>query len=194
MTLRISLGSLSVLAIAFFLACGGSEEPVETAEAPASVESAAPPAQTPAGSFEAALERVATLEARLADQRALHEKAVARAEQARAALASDEKAVAKSQSDLDATSGALKKAERKLAALQPVVPDEQLFREVQSALLESEALSQVAIRAEIEKGTVVLHGAVPDERVREGAERVAKEVPGVRAVDNEIKVVGQPQG
>jgi len=179
---RILVASVSVLSIAFFLACGSGEEagPAEPAELA--------PVSSAADSFLEARSRVDALTAELAERRAQHEVAVTGADEARGALTTAEDSLAESQAAVDETVAALASAEQELADLQPDVSDDELFRNVQQALLESEALSQVAIRAEVQDGRIVLHGTVPDERLRTGAEQIAKSVPGVRALDNQIEV------
>jgi osmotically-inducible protein OsmY len=68
------------------------------------------------------------------------------------------------------------------------VSDTALFRSVQERLLEDRALRDVAIRAQVTQGTVVLSGKVPDEKARERALELARGVPGVVAVDSQIEV------
>lgn len=60
--------------------------------------------------------------------------------------------------------------------------DVAVFRAVQSALLEDEALSQRAISVDAEDGVVVLRGLVSSEQEEMLAMRVANTVPGVAAV------------
>lgn len=72
--------------------------------------------------------------------------------------------------------------------------DEVLFRAVQKRLLEDGDLASVAIAAHVNNGLVTLSGNVSDAELRERAELVAKETPGVQRVDNQVQVVApKPQ-
>lgn len=63
-----------------------------------------------------------------------------------------------------------------------------VFRAVQSALLEDEALSQRAISVDAEGGVVVLNGLVSSDQEEMLAVRVANAVPGVEAVRSRIEI------
>jgi len=66
--------------------------------------------------------------------------------------------------------------------------DAALFRAVQSRLLEDDALKQVAVSATVRNAQVTLTGRVPEASLRDRALAIARETPGVRAVESEIEV------
>ncbi len=66
--------------------------------------------------------------------------------------------------------------------------DDVVFRAVQLALLETDDLSDVAIRASVQDGVVTLRGGVENADERDLAVSVAKAIPGVVAVESEIAV------
>jgi len=66
--------------------------------------------------------------------------------------------------------------------------DEAIFRAVQKRLLEDKKLRDTAISATVERGTVTLHGRVSDEKLVKYAMDLARETPGVAAVESEIQV------
>lgn len=66
--------------------------------------------------------------------------------------------------------------------------DVAVFRAVQSALLEDEALSQNAISVDADGGIVVLYGLVSSEQEEMLAIRLANTVPGVEAVRSRMEI------
>lgn len=175
---RILVAGLLVAAIAFTLACGS--EPEMPGAAPAAS------VNEQVGELQEARKRVESLAGELAAQRTLVKRADEELGAARSAQKKAEQKLADAKKDAEKTDKALKRAEKKLARLQPKVPDDALFRNVQRELLEAPALSQVAIRAEVHDGKVVLHGSVNEPRLRDAAERLVRNTPGVREVDNQI--------
>ncbi|TLX61231.1 transporter [Stutzerimonas nosocomialis] len=67
-------------------------------------------------------------------------------------------------------------------------PDEALEGSVEQALSDSSSLKSHALRAEVAGGRVLLLGDVDNAAEKELAERIARDVPGVMSVDNEIRV------
>lgn len=63
-----------------------------------------------------------------------------------------------------------------------------LFRAVQNALLRNKALENFAIRAEVAKGVVTLHGEVGKPVQAEEALETARSVAGVGKILNRIRV------
>jgi septal ring factor EnvC (AmiA/AmiB activator) len=68
------------------------------------------------------------------------------------------------------------------------VSDETLFRATQERLLEEDDLEDVAIKATVNQGVVVLSGRVPDEKLRDRAVEVARETPGIVGVESRIEI------
>lgn len=66
--------------------------------------------------------------------------------------------------------------------------DVAVFRAVQSALLDNEALSQRAISVDAESGVVVLEGIVSSEQEELLAVQLANDVPGVGLVNSRIEI------
>jgi osmotically-inducible protein OsmY len=95
-----------------------------------------------------------------------------------------EKAVAEAEKRAEAAAEALAQANETAA----VGNDVTLFRAVQTRLLGDAMLAQVGISARVRDGAVTLWGRVPDAALRDRAVAVARETPGVRAVENEIEV------
>ncbi len=114
------------------------------------------------------------------------------AEDARARVQEHEQVVSEAQAELAEALGELEEAENALADARERVglhaTDDVLFRTVQTKLLQDRALEGVAIAARVEKGVVVLSGAVPDGGLRDRAGELARSVPGVADVDNRIQV------
>lgn len=162
------------LAIALLLAalagCSGEVEPQPPPESPA-------PAKAPAVDPAVVRAEIAQLEARVESQTTALAEAETAAEEAHAAF---EGARAK----LAETEAALAAARAKLSL--SFVPDDELFRRVQSRLLEAEALTRVAIAAHVEDGIVTLRGRIPDEATRQAALAVVRGVAGVGEVRDEM--------
>jgi osmotically-inducible protein OsmY len=156
----------------FALGCGGDDEVA-----------AAPPTAAQAGTQLADARR---------DVEGLRAKVAASKEAQEAAAAAKEKADAAAEDAAEAydqARNALRDAEQKLASLEPPPPsDAEVFRRVQKQLLDSPALSKVAIQAEVSQRTVTLHGSVPDEATRDAAVAVASAVQGVKSVESSIQV------
>ena len=100
------------------------------------------------------------------------------------AVAAAERAVAEAEKRAAVTAQLV--AEAKQAAA--VGNDATVFRAVQSRLLDDDALSAVGISARVSDGAVTLWGRVPSTALRDRAVAIARETPGVRAVENEIEV------
>ena len=64
-----------------------------------------------------------------------------------------------------------------------------LRNQVQAAFLEDDLLQDFGVEVLDSNGVITLRGAVPTRDVRERAEAVARDVPGVTSVINEIDVV-----
>jgi osmotically-inducible protein OsmY len=64
-----------------------------------------------------------------------------------------------------------------------------LRNQVQAAFLEDDLLKDFGVEILDSNGVITLRGEVPTRDVRERAEAVAREVPGVTSVINEIDVV-----
>ncbi len=133
-----------------------------------------------------------TREARLQDAQEHLAQARERLDDARMRLAEREKALEQARQARQEALEAVTEAEGRVAESQAQVQrwatDEVLFRTVQKALLESDALQSVAIRASVSQGVVTLLGEVPDAKLRDRAVAVAKEVPGVVDVRSQITV------
>jgi hyperosmotically inducible periplasmic protein len=81
--------------------------------------------------------------------------------------------------------------------------EERTFPEFQDATITGRVHAQLAtdeglrtltdIDVTTEDGVVRLEGEVPNENMRQRAEAVAKQVDGVRRVQNDLKVVGERQ-
>lgn len=121
--------------------------------------------------------------------------AVAEAEQA---LAAAQREVAARKDAVGAAQQAVAEAEKRAAVAEQLVAeakqaaavgsDATVFRTVQSRLLEDDALAAVGISARVTNGAVTLWGRVPTKELRDRAVAIARETPGVRAVENEIEV------
>jgi len=107
--------------------------------------------------------------------------------------------VAAKQAEADAANASLEAARSRLADAESRlasasssedlrVSDDVIFRSVQERLLEDRRLRDVAVRAAVTQGTVVLSGRVPDEKLRERALEIARDTPGVVNVDSQIEV------
>ena len=120
------------------------------------------------------------------------EEAKLEVDEASAALDQREEELAMAQSARDEAAERLRDGERALAQARAQVglhaTDELLFRKVQQALLEDEALADVAVSAKVDDGVVTLSGGVPSEAIRAHAARVAENVPGVAEVRSLLTV------
>lgn len=154
-------------------ACGVEEEPAPSVMSPLpGVTEPVPAAVSPerAGAIAAAREEV---EAR------------------RGELAEAERSAGEAERALGRARTALAEAEDQLAReLGARPPDGELFRAIQHQLLVEPALAHVAIAAEVAEGVVTLRGAAPDGHTAQVAEALARAVPGVVDVRNQIRVSG----
>jgi osmotically-inducible protein OsmY len=130
-------------------------------------------------------ERLSQTEAALAESR----EAV---REAREGLESREKAAEAARLEVEDARKALAEAEQKLVEAESQVDlgmtDALLFRAVQRRLLEEDQLQDVAIRAEVERGVVTLHGRADDPEISEVAVAIAQAVPGVASVESRIEI------
>jgi osmotically-inducible protein OsmY len=108
-----------------------------------------------------------------------------RVEVKRDAVRRAEEALAKARGELEQAENELSQAREKIEAR---ATDVALFRAVQTALLESEELEGVAIRAEVKDGRVTLHGEVGERALAEEALEVARSAAGLDKVSSEIRV------
>ena len=96
----------------------------------------------------------------------------------------------------DAAAERLREAEGRLAEAKAEVAlhatDDLLFRSVQQLLLDDSELRDVAIRAEVHDGVVVLSGSAPNAELREKAVQLASSVPGVVDVQSRITLETPP--
>ncbi len=103
-----------------------------------------------------------------------------------------EKALETAGVDLNQARRALSEAEAQLAQAESAVDlqatDALLFRGIQRKLLEEERLEQVAIRVEVNKGVVTLHGSVYDPESRTTAIEIARDFPGIASVEDRIDI------
>ncbi len=76
--------------------------------------------------------------------------------------------------------------------VEEAVSDNDLFRAVQSALLEDAELEGHAISARVTQRVVTLEGTVPSEEVKSRAETIASQALGVATVVNQIRVEAPP--
>ena len=74
------------------------------------------------------------------------------------------------------------------------VSDNDLFRAVQSALLEDDELESHAISARVTQRVVTLEGSVPTEELKGRAEKIAAEALGVATVVNQIRIEAPAEG
>lgn len=119
----------------------------------------------------AAQEEVARAREDVASKQATADSAAAALESSRARLAESEARLAAASSNEDLR-----------------VSDDTIFRSVQERLLADRALRDVAVRAAVTQGTVVLSGKVPSEKLREAALEIARGTAGVVAVESQIEV------
>ena len=75
-------------------------------------------------------------------------------------------------------------------ATQPIViarDDSAITQDVQARLLADPTATGSKIGVETKAGVVSLSGAVATDSVRNSAERIARDTPGVRSVDNNVR-------
>ena len=76
----------------------------------------------------------------------------------------------------------------------PVVPrdDASITKDVQARLTADGQTKPFAITVGTTAGVVHVAGSVPKSADRESVERIARETPGVRSVDNDVRFGGVP--
>jgi osmotically-inducible protein OsmY len=131
-------------------------------------------------------EKLSNAEALLVDARAAVQEAQGQVEETQESLE-------QAQSEVEAARQELRDAESRLAEVESTVDfrvtDALLFRAIQKRLLEADELADLAIRAEVVRGAVTLHGSVRRPEARDTAIEIAKGVPGVATVDSRIEVL-----
>jgi len=131
------------------------------------------------------------------------EEASAKVERVASDVDSARKLVERREGELQEAMEALEEARQELAAIETelsearqsveeAVSDNELFRAVQSALLEEEDLESHAISARVAQRVVTLEGNVPTEELKGRAEQIASEALGVATVVNQIRVEAPP--
>lgn len=110
-----------------------------------------------------------------------------RVEKKREAVERAERALSKARQELQKAESELARAR---ARIDERATNVALFRAVQSALLESEALEDYAIRVEVDGDGVILHGVVDEPAQRRAAVETARAITGVDSVMDEIRVRG----
>jgi len=105
-------------------------------------------------------------------------------ESAKEKLATAREELAKAQDELQRVSREVDDRETNVA----------LFRVVQGALLENEALDDVAIRVAVSHGTVTLHGRVESREQEREAIETARSAAGIFDVDSRIELLGGGAG
>lgn len=80
------------------------------------------------------------------------------------------------------------------ASRSPVVPrdDSSITADVQSRLASDGQTKPLAITVGTTAGVVNVTGSVPKAADRDSVERIARETPGVRSVDNDVTFGGEP--
>ena len=68
------------------------------------------------------------------------------------------------------------------------ITDDQLYDQVRLRLAGDPEVNGGALTVVVKEGSVTLSGRVKNEKARLKAEKLAKKVKGVRAVDNQLKV------
>lgn len=107
--------------------------------------------------------------------------------------------VAQRQEAVQEANVALEEAQRELAEIEAelsnaresvenAISDADLFRGVQSALLEDPSFQDLAISARVAQRVVTLEGLVPNETLKQTAEEIAAGTLGVATVVNQIRV------
>jgi osmotically-inducible protein OsmY len=127
---------------------------------------------------ESAQEAVASARDEVAQREAAYEKATAAARAA-------EEDLADATRKLDAAQASLDGARAEVAKW---ADDASVFRVVQQRLLESDELADGAVSARVEQGVAVLEGQVAEDADRERAIEIARETPGVVAVQSRLTV------
>lgn len=109
----------------------------------------------------------------------------ARVEEKRGAVQLAEQALQRAREELEQAARNLDQVREKVDVR---ATDVALFRVVQSALLDSEELENVAIRAEVEDGVVTLHGEVDEPALAEEAVETARSAAGTEEISNQIRI------
>lgn len=74
------------------------------------------------------------------------------------------------------------------ALAQKATSDDALVDQVRLQLTKDPAVNGGALSVDVKDGVVTIKGKVRTERARQKAEKLAKKVKGVKAVDNQLKV------
>ena len=134
-----------------------------------------------------------SIEEKLSNAEALLVDARAAVQEAQEQVDETQESLEQAQSDVEAARQELRDAESRLAEVESKVDfratDALLFRAIQKRLLEADELTDLAIRAEVVRGGVTLHGSVSRPEARDTAIEIAKSVPGVARVDSRIEVL-----
>lgn len=130
-------------------------------------------------------DRLAEARESLSEARAAVESQEAKVEERREAVQQAEEAAAKARAQLDDARKELAEARNRIDERATQVA---LFRTVQGELLAADSLDDFAIRVDVSGGTVTLRGQVAKpEQAREAVE-IARSVPGVAEVVDELTV------
>lgn len=78
------------------------------------------------------------------------------------------------------------------SSVENAVSDADLFRTVQTALLEDDAFEDLVVSAHVAQRVVTLDGTVPSEELKQRAEETAAKTLGVATVVNQIRVAAPP--
>jgi len=117
---------------------------------------------------------------------------------ARAKIEQREEAVEKAKESLEEARTELAEIETKLSearqSVEDAISDTDLFRAVQSALLDDDDLEDLAISARVAQRVVTLEGSVPSEDLKVRAEKIAGDALGVATVVNQIRVEVPAEG
>jgi osmotically-inducible protein OsmY len=136
-----------------------------------------------------------SLEDKLSSAEALLVDARAAVQETQENLNEKQEALDQAKSEVEAARQELGEAQSRLVEAESKVDfrvtDALLFRAIQRRLLEADELADLAIRAEVVRGNVTLHGSVSQPEARDTAIEIAKGVPGVATVDSRIEVRGE---
>lgn len=80
-----------------------------------------------------------------------------------------------------------------LVAAPRSVSDDEIYDNVRRRLANDRDVRGGALQVEVKDGVVTLRGQVDEEKHKEKAEKLAKKVKGVKAVNNELTVTVKPR-
>lgn len=86
--------------------------------------------------------------------------------------------------------GELRRIDNQLMLTQEVILDNTIVAKLKTELVTDPATRQVNIDVKSRRGVVVLEGEVQSKEQRRQAEALAKEIAGVKQVENKLKVQG----